>query len=86
MSDNNRWGFTDRAEAKLKPDSEKSTTEHVGDKFKGKGDNVASSAQPQNEKSYPQKIGDTVTSNSNENDRSLLDKTKDTIGLGENKQ
>ena len=74
MSDSNRWGFNDRAEAKLKvrvrrnvikiapfklfnvmtyltlscqPDSEKSTTEHLGDKFKGKTDNAASHAQPE---------------------------------------
>ena len=28
------------------PDSEKSTTEHIGDKFKGNADSAASSMQP----------------------------------------
>ena len=41
MSDSGRWDFGDRAEAKLKPDSEKSTWEHVSDKFKGTADNAA---------------------------------------------
>ena len=31
----------------LQPDSEKSTTEHFGDKIKGNADDLASSAQPQ---------------------------------------
>ena len=49
------------------PDSEKSTTEHMGDKFKGKTDSAASSLQPQSEKSTSQKMGDAFSSNSNEN-------------------
>ena len=51
----------------LQPDSEKSTTEHMGDKFKGKSDSAASSLQPQSEKSTTQKVGDAFSSNSNEN-------------------
>ena len=47
MSDSGRWDFGDRAEAKLKPDSEKSTWEHASDKFKGTADNAAASAQPE---------------------------------------
>ena len=31
----------------LQPDSEKSTTEHFGDMFKGKADSAASTMQPQ---------------------------------------
>jgi hypothetical protein len=61
----------DKASAAIKPDSEKTTTEHVGDKFKGTGDSVASTLQPQSEKSYGQKIGDTVSGNSNHDDVSL---------------
>ncbi|EJD02935.1 uncharacterized protein FOMMEDRAFT_156295 [Fomitiporia mediterranea MF3/22] len=84
MSDNNRWGITDQAEAKLKPDSEKSTTEHLGDKFKGNADNAASHAQPSSEKSTTQKVSDTFSTSSENND-SFLDKTKDTLGMGGNK-
>lgn len=47
MSDTARQGFTDKASAALKPDSEKSTTEHIGDKFKGKADSAASTAEPE---------------------------------------
>jgi hypothetical protein len=63
-----RQSFTDKAGAALKPDSEKSTTEHLGDKFKGNADSAASTLQPQGEKSTSQKVGDTFSSNSNEND------------------
>ena len=49
------------------PDSEKSTTEHFGDKLSGKTDSAASTFQPQSEKSSSQKMGDAFSSNSNEN-------------------
>ncbi|KAF5365223.1 hypothetical protein D9758_005421 [Tetrapyrgos nigripes] len=61
MSDTGRQSLTDKAAAALKPDSQKSTTEHVGDKLGGKADSAASSVQPQSEKSTTQKIGDTLT-------------------------
>ncbi|KIO31264.1 hypothetical protein M407DRAFT_19643 [Tulasnella calospora MUT 4182] len=80
MSDTGRQSLTDKAGAALKPDSEKSTTEHIGDKFKGTSDSVASSMQPQSEKSTTQKMGDTMSSgNTNE---SLLDKAKNAMGMG----
>jgi len=85
MSDNMRQSFGDKAEAKLKPDSEKSTTEHIGDKFKGNADSAASSAQPASEKSTTQKVGDAFSSNSNEGtDQSLGQKAKNAVGLGNN--
>lgn len=48
------------------PDSEKSTTEHIGDKFKGKSDSAASTLEPQGEKSTSQRVGDAVSGNSNQ--------------------
>ena len=66
MSDTGRQSFTDKVGAAVKPDSQKSTTEHMGDKFKGKTDSAASSLQPQSEKSTTQKVGDAFSSNSNE--------------------
>ncbi|KAH8107738.1 heat shock protein 9/12-domain-containing protein [Cristinia sonorae] len=83
MSDNARQSFTDKATAAMKPDSEKSTTEHMGDKFKGKGDSFASSAQPESQKSTTQKMGDTFSSNSNHNNESMMDKAKNAVGLGD---
>ncbi|ESK94583.1 12 kda heat shock protein (glucose and lipid-regulated protein) [Moniliophthora roreri MCA 2997] len=83
MSDTGRQSFTDKAGAALKPDSQKSTTEHFGDKLKGNTDSAASTLQPQGEKSTSQKVGDTFSSNSNNNDESLMDKAKNTVGLGD---
>ncbi|KAJ7343305.1 heat shock protein 9/12-domain-containing protein [Mycena albidolilacea] len=83
MSDTGRESFTDKAGAALKPDSQKSTTEQVGDHVKGTGDSIASTLQPQSEKSTSQKAGDTFSGNSNNNDESLLNKAKDAVGLGQ---
>ncbi|KAJ6597084.1 heat shock protein 9/12-domain-containing protein [Mycena vulgaris] len=55
MSDTGRQSLTDKAGAAIKPDSQKSTTEHVGDKFKGTTDSVASTLQPNSEKTTSQK-------------------------------
>jgi len=81
MSDTGRESLGDKFGAAVKPDSEKSTTEHVGDKFKGNMDSAASTAQPQSEKSTTQKVGDSVSGNSNNNDQSLMDKTKNALGM-----
>ncbi|KAJ7120505.1 heat shock protein 9/12-domain-containing protein [Mycena crocata] len=81
MSDTGRQSMTDKAGAAIKPDSQKSTTEHFGDKAKGTGDSVASTLQPNSEKSTGQKAGDTFSSNSNENDESLLSKAKNAVGM-----
>ncbi|KIJ67797.1 hypothetical protein HYDPIDRAFT_107294, partial [Hydnomerulius pinastri MD-312] len=64
------------------PDSQKSTTEQVGDTAKGWTDSAASTLQPQSEKSNTQKAGDTVSGNSNENQESLVDKAKNAMGMG----
>lgn len=46
---------------------------------------AASSLQPQSQKSTTQKAGDAISGNSNENQSSLLDKAKDTLGLNNSK-
>ncbi|EIW63621.1 uncharacterized protein TRAVEDRAFT_26813 [Trametes versicolor FP-101664 SS1] len=84
MSDTGRQSFTDKASAALKPDSEKSTTEHIGDKFKGKSDSAASTLEPQGEKSTSQRVGDAVSGNSNQTEPSLTQKAKNAVGLGNN--
>ncbi|TFK89081.1 hypothetical protein K466DRAFT_519618 [Polyporus arcularius HHB13444] len=83
MSDHGRQSFTDKATAAIKPDSEKSTTEHFGDKIKGKSDSAASTLQPQSEKSTTQQVGDAFSSNSNETKPSLAEKAKNAVGLGD---
>ncbi|KAL0960698.1 hypothetical protein HGRIS_005723 [Hohenbuehelia grisea] len=64
MSDHGRQSITDKISAAVKPDSSKTTTEHFGDKIKGKSDNAAATMEPRNEKSYTQKLGDKLTGNS----------------------
>ncbi|GAW08774.1 12 kda heat shock protein (glucose and lipid-regulated protein) [Lentinula edodes] len=81
MSDKARESFGDKTKAAIVPDSQKSGTTQAKDTVKGKADSAASTVQPQSEKSTTQKVGDTFSSNSNENDQSLLDKTKNTLGL-----
>ncbi|KZT66410.1 hypothetical protein DAEQUDRAFT_813629 [Daedalea quercina L-15889] len=83
MSDTGRQSLTDKVGAAVKPDSEKSTTEHIGDKFKGKSDSAASSVQPESQKSYTQKAGDAFSSNSDQNEPSMTQKAKNALGLGE---
>ena len=84
MSQAGRQSFTDKAESAIKPDSQKSTTEHVGDSIKGNLDSAASTFQPQSEKSATQRAGDTLSGNSNNNDESLTQKAKNAVGLGDN--
>ncbi|KAH7108312.1 heat shock protein 9/12-domain-containing protein [Auriculariales sp. MPI-PUGE-AT-0066] len=88
MSDLGRQSWTDKAEAAIKPDSQKTTGEHFGDMAKGKVDNLAGSAQPQGEKSYGQKAADTLTGakahddgHVTNNNSSLLDKAKHALGM-----
>ncbi|KAJ7047003.1 heat shock protein 9/12-domain-containing protein [Mycena alexandri] len=85
MSDTGRQSMTEKAGAAMKPDSQKTATEQVGDTLKGAGDSIASTLQPQSEKSTTQKAGDMVSSNSNENSESMLDKAKNAIGMGDKK-
>ncbi|THH12463.1 hypothetical protein EW146_g7674 [Bondarzewia mesenterica] len=84
MSDAGRQSVTDKAQSALKPDSQKSMTEQAGDKAKGAYDDIASTLQPQDQKSGSQKVSDTFSSNSNDNQDSLMDKAKNAMGFGGN--
>ncbi|KAA1473941.1 hypothetical protein DENSPDRAFT_305351 [Dentipellis sp. KUC8613] len=83
MTDAGRQSFTDKVASSVKPDSEKSTTEHFGDKFQGKADSAASTAQPESQKSYTQQASDAVTGNKNDNHESLTGKAKNALGFGQ---
>ncbi|KAJ3857011.1 heat shock protein 9/12-domain-containing protein [Lentinula lateritia] len=82
MSDPGRQNFTDKASNALEPESEKSTLESFGDSAKSTVDSLASTAEPESQKSVPQKATDTLSSNSNDNQDSLLAKAQNAIGLG----
>lgn len=83
MSDQARQSLTDKAASALKPDSEKSTPEHIKDKVKGKADHLASKVQPESQKSCGQKVGDALSVDHGGNDTSLVDKAKNAVGLGD---
>ncbi|KAJ3763889.1 heat shock protein 9/12-domain-containing protein [Lentinula raphanica] len=85
MSDTGRQSFTEKAENALKPESQKSTTESMGDSIKGSWDSAASSLEPDSEKSIPQKAVDSTSNNSNENTDSLLGKAQNALGLGDSR-
>ncbi|TFK30085.1 hypothetical protein FA15DRAFT_663434 [Coprinopsis marcescibilis] len=85
MSDTGRQSFTDKASSTMKPDSQKSTFESAGDRVKGAMDDMGSSVQPNSQKSNTQSVGDKFSSNSNQNQDSMLDKAKNAMGLGDNK-
>ncbi|PVF98181.1 hypothetical protein CPB86DRAFT_705585 [Serendipita vermifera] len=82
MSQPGRQSFTDKFGSTVKPDSQKTFGEETSDWVKGKGDSLASTFQPQTEKTTTQKIGDTFSGNQNRDpgERSFTDKAKDTVG------
>lgn len=84
MADAGRQSFTDKAESKLKPDSSKTTTEKIGDTFKGTGDKAAREVQPQGTKSNTQGVADSLGHSKDEHKNqggSVVDKVKDTLGM-----
>ncbi|KAJ3905059.1 hypothetical protein F5879DRAFT_988693 [Lentinula edodes] len=70
MSDTGRQNFTDKASSALKS---------LGDSAKTTGDSLASTFQPESQKSTTPKAADTFSSNSNENEDSLLTKAQNAI-------
>nr|BAN58300.1 heat shock protein 9 [Grifola frondosa]BAN58301.1 heat shock protein 9 [Grifola frondosa] len=84
MADAGRQSFTDKMSSSMKPDTQKSMTESMGDKMKGMGDSVASTLQPESQKSTTQQVGDSMSGNSNENQDSMMNKMKNAVGMGDN--
>ncbi|CAG7849009.1 SubName: Full=Uncharacterized protein {ECO:0000313/EMBL:CCA67377.1} [Serendipita indica DSM 11827] len=85
MSQPGRQDFSDKVHNAVKPDSQKTFTEHIGDMAQGKADSGLSTLQPQQDKSMGQKAGDALSGQHNHNpgERSLMDKAKDAVGLGD---
>ncbi|KAJ3013663.1 hypothetical protein NUW54_g1527 [Trametes sanguinea] len=83
MSDTGRQSFTDKASSAMKPDSQKSMTEQMGDSMKGTADSMASSLQPQVEREVhvPKDGRLDEAATSNENQGSMMDKAKDMLGM-----
>ncbi|RPA87708.1 hypothetical protein BJ508DRAFT_410437 [Ascobolus immersus RN42] len=58
MSDFGRKDLSSQVHDAVKPDSQKTTTEHIGDNLTGAADRVAAAVQPNSEKSNTQAAGD----------------------------
>ncbi|KIW02826.1 uncharacterized protein PV09_05883 [Verruconis gallopava] len=86
MSDAGRKDFTDKAQEKLTPESQKSTTDKLSEGATDIGDKVARNVQPEQDKSTTQSIGDTLSGNkdhatSGGTGGGIIDKTKETLGM-----
>ncbi|RPB27630.1 hypothetical protein L211DRAFT_834491 [Terfezia boudieri ATCC MYA-4762] len=60
MSDTGRKSMIEQLRGKVKPDSQKSITEHMGDKASGMMDRAACSVQPECQKSTIQQMGESM--------------------------
>ncbi|CAF9911372.1 hypothetical protein IMSHALPRED_010010 [Imshaugia aleurites] len=78
MSDLGRKDFSDKAEEKLTPDSQKSLFDKTKEGVTDAGDKVAGSVQPSDDKSISQTLSDSTSTKPGE--ESYLDTAKKTLG------
>ncbi|RPA86469.1 hypothetical protein BJ508DRAFT_321603 [Ascobolus immersus RN42] len=71
MSDLGRKDVSSQIHDAVKPDSQKTTTEHAGDKLSGVTDRVGAAVQPDSQKSATQK--------STDSSKGVVDSVKDTV-------
>lgn len=67
MSDQGRKNFSDKFSESVKPDSQKSAWDKVGEAASDQYDKAASHLQPEEEKGVFQKISDSLTGHKNSN-------------------
>ncbi|KAL2056218.1 hypothetical protein ABVK25_003241 [Lepraria finkii] len=78
MSDAARKDFTDKAQEKLTPGSEKSTLDKAKEGVTNTADQVAGAVQPEGDKSISQSLSDSTSTKPGE--ESYLDTAKKTVG------
>ncbi|KAF1825013.1 uncharacterized protein K489DRAFT_377552 [Dissoconium aciculare CBS 342.82] len=88
MSDLGRKDMSDKAQEKITPDSQKSTLQQTKETLTGTADKAARDTQPDSHKSTTQQMGDKMSGSKDSHsrstdDKSMLDKAKDTVGLGD---
>jgi len=82
MSDAGRKDLSSQVGDKLKPESQKSTTEKLGDTASGAYDRAAGAVQPESEKSTSQKLADSTRSNkddASQQSKGVLQSAQDTL-------
>ncbi|KAL2042702.1 hypothetical protein N7G274_004461 [Stereocaulon virgatum] len=78
MSDAARKDFTDKAQEKLTPESQKSTLDKAKEGVTNAGDSVAGAVQPEGDKSVTQTLSDSISTNPGE--ESYVDSAKKAVG------
>ncbi|KIM69763.1 hypothetical protein SCLCIDRAFT_725397 [Scleroderma citrinum Foug A] len=87
MTDTGRQSAYDKAQAALKPDSQKSSTEQMKDRAKELYESAAAKMQPESEKSNFQKTVDASSGNTSERMEPFSDQKKNALGgSGEGQQ
>ncbi|KAI5816638.1 heat shock protein 9/12-domain-containing protein [Pyronema omphalodes] len=82
MSDTGRKDFTSQMGDKLKPESQKSTTESIGDTMSSTYDRAAAAVVPDSQKSTTQKMGDSMRGSSDhaeDNGKGMVQSVADSI-------
>ncbi|GAA5896470.1 hypothetical protein JCM6882_001022 [Rhodosporidiobolus microsporus] len=90
MTDTGRESISSKVERTVEPEGQKTTTEQIKDTAKEAYDKAASAVQPESEKSTTQKVTDTLsggegTQSGGKSGDPLVDKAKDTLGVGGDK-
>ncbi|GAB5588374.1 lipid-binding protein hsp12 [Umbelopsis nana] len=83
MADEGRKGFTQQVKETAKPESQKSYTEQAGEQLSSGVDRTKGAVMPESEKSAHQQAFDSTRGQKDDakHGDSLLDKTKDKLGL-----
>ncbi|TKA32110.1 hypothetical protein B0A50_01357 [Salinomyces thailandicus] len=84
MTDDHRKGVADKAQEKMTPQESKSTTDKVKEGVTSTADKAQRDVVPDNQKSTGQSMADksSRTVDSHKDDKSMVDKAKDTLGMG----
>ncbi|KAF7861490.1 hypothetical protein EAF04_008053 [Stromatinia cepivora] len=87
MSDNLRKGVGEQVSEKITPDSQKSTTDKIGENISGGADKAASAVQPSDQKSTTQQATDKVRGGADDTQnqgKGILGSVSDTAGNAAN--
>merc|ERR1712099_155601 len=86
MTDDSRKGLGDKVQEKVTPQESKSTTDKVKEGVTNTADKAQRDAVPDDQKSSGQAAADKAsrTADSHKDDKSMMDKAKETLGMGGN--
>merc|ERR1711979_79111 len=87
MTEDSRKGLGDKVQEKVTPQESKSTTDKVKEGVTNPADKAQRDVVPDDQKSSGQAAADKAsrTTDAHKDDKSMMDKAKDTLGMGGNK-